>query len=170
MESLKKPEVIIGSANAVALLIVTAWFYNQNNTLNQKVDELSKKLSKTIVVANELHKYLPALNKLPEDLTELRGIDERLAKRVKTMQLQISEQTDILLQIIENIETNNGSKIKHDLQPIAPKRSSSRRKRKSRSSKKKVRYEDSESESDSDSDSDSDTEAFIADLRKRRRR
>lgn len=92
MESVKKPEVIISGANAVALIFVTIYFYKQIGDLENEISELKKNLSNTVTQTHENNKNKADAVKVASLIQKLRANQERIIREQRLLKEDLDEQ------------------------------------------------------------------------------
>lgn len=122
MDNLKKPETIISGANAVGLIVISAYFYKTIGDLQNEINDLKRHLGNTITMVTELQKHSSLLPQIPPVIKKIQDIQDDTAKQQRRIMANIREQNDLCSNVVgyceelnKNIVDIGGKSIDNDL-------------------------------------------------------
>lgn len=93
MDNLKKPEVIISGANAVGLIVVTAYFYKNIGELNNEIVELKKHIAHNVNMTVDVQKQASMIQQIAPMLGDFKNDIETISKRQRRMMTENKNQS-----------------------------------------------------------------------------
>jgi len=166
METIKKPEMLLGVGNTVAIVGLGVYFYKQLAAIKMDLEELTEHLKTSVKKFSDIQKET-----VPRD--EMVNVLNALNQKVETTQkglekVGVSDDIELLEEALESLsDALNEAGVEWD---FPPRRRGRRGKKKRRKAKPKLRdYSESESDEASEEDSDSDVDRSIAKVRGKRK-
>jgi len=166
METIKKPEMLLGVGNTVAIVGLGVYFYKQLAAIKMDLEELTEHLKTSVKKFSDIQKET-----VPRD--EMVNVLNALNQKVETTQkglekVGVSDDIELLEEALESLsDALNEAGVEWD---FPPRRRGRRGKKKRRKIKPKLRdYSESESDEASEEDSDSDVDRSIAKVRGKRK-
>jgi len=166
METIKKPEMLLGVGNTVAIVGLGVYFYKQLAAIKMDLEELTEHLKTSVKKFSDIQKET-----VPRD--EMVNVLNALNQKVETTQkglekVGVSDDIELLEEALESLsDALNEAGVEWD---FPPRRRGRRGKKKRRKTKPKLRdYSESESDEASEEDSDSDVDRSIAKVRGKRK-
>lgn len=166
METIKKPEMLLGVGNTVAIVGLGVYFYKQLAAIKMDLEELTEHLKTSVKKFSDIQKET-----VPRD--EMVNVLNALNQKVETTQkglekVGVSDDVELLEEALESLsDALNEAGVEWD---YPPRRRGRRGKKKARKTKSKRKaYSESESDEASEEDSDSDVDRSIAKVRGKRK-
>jgi len=166
METIKKPEMLLGVSNTVAIVGLGIYFYKQLAAIKTDLEELTEHLKTSVKKFSDIQKET-----VPRE--EMVNVLNALNQKVETTQKGLekvggSDDIELLEEALESLsDALNEAGVEWD---YPPRRRGRRGKKKARKTKSKRKaYSESESEEASEEDSDSDVDRSIAKVRGKRK-
>lgn len=161
MDNLKKPEVIISGANAVGLVVVTAYFYKSIGELNNEIVELKKHLGQSIKMTTDLQKQSLLLPQIPPVIEKFKNDIDSINKQQRRLLSINKHQNNINHNLSEYCTALNKNlialgaesvKFELDIEPVS--NSNNRNRERSRAPVRKNKRRAQISDDDDDDDFD----------------
>ena len=166
MDTIKKPEMLLGVGNTVAIIGLGIYFHKQLGTIKTELTELTEHLKTSVKKFQDVQDTSITRNDV---LPILNGMNKRVEVTEKKLEtIGNSDDLELLEEALESLsEALVDLGVEWDYPPRRGRRRSRRSKPKNR--KPRRRREESESESDESEESESDVERSIAKVRGKRK-
>lgn len=166
MDTIKKPEMLLGVGNTVAIVGLGVYFYKQLAAIKTELEELTEHLKTSVKKFSDIQKETVPREEMVNVLNALNQKVELTQKGLE--KVGVSEDIELMEEALENLaDALNEAGVDWD---FPPRRRGRRGKKKRRKPKAKRRgYSESESDESSEEDSDSDIDRSVAKVRGKRK-
>lgn len=170
METAKKPEVLLGAGNTVAIVGLSIYFYKQLAAIKAEMDELSEHLKTSVNTFMNLKNSTFTREQFAETANALNTKIEETNKSIS--KIGNDDGMEMIEQALEDLSdelSGMGLEMKWSYPPRRHKRRRGGKDKRRKKSKRSYSSDLSEDLDDDDEDSDSEIERSVAQVRKKKR-